>query len=76
VVGHTDDQRIRSLQYQNNDELSKAREASSRFCNARSTSPARLMATGMGSREPLDPKSTAESRARNRRVEIKHRSGT
>ena len=77
VVGHTDDQRIRSLQYQNNDELSKARAESVVAILQRSIdSPARLMATGMGSREPLDPKSTAESRARNRRVEIKHRSGT
>jgi type VI secretion system protein ImpK len=77
VVGHTDDQRIRSLQYQNNDELSRARAESVVAVLQRSIDrPARLMATGMGSSEPLYPESTPENRARNRRVEIKHRPGT
>ena len=76
VVGHTDDQRIRSLQYQNNDELSKARAERVVAVLQRSIdSPARLTAIGMGSSEPLSQEPTAESRARNRRVEIKHRPG-
>jgi type VI secretion system protein ImpK len=77
VVGHTDDQRIRSLQYANNDVLSKARADRVVAVLQRSIdSPARLMATGMGSSEPLFPEPTPENRARNRRVEIKHRPGT
>jgi type VI secretion system protein ImpK len=76
VVGHTDDQRIRSLQYQNNDELSKARAERVVAVLRRSIdSPARLTAIGMGSSEPLSQESTPEGRARNRRVEIKHRPG-
>ena len=76
VVGHTDDQRIRSLQYQNNDELSKARAERVVAVLQRSIdSPARLTAIGMGSSEPLSSEPTPEGRARNRRVEIKHRPG-
>ena len=77
VVGHTDDQRIRSLQYQDNFELSRARADSVvAFLRRTIDSPARLTATGMGSSQPrYRPESTPENRSRNRRVEIMHRPG-
>ena len=77
VVGHTDDQRIRSLQYQDNAVLSRARADSVvAFLQRSIDSPARLTATGMGSSQPrYRPESTPENRSRNRRVEIMHRPG-
>ena len=77
VVGHTDDQRIRSLQYQDNAVLSRARADSVvAFLRRSIDSPARLAATGMGSSQPrYRPESTPENRSRNRRVEIMHRPG-
>lgn len=77
VVGHTDDQRIRSLQYANNEALSRARADSVvAFLQRSIASPARLTASGMGSSQPrYRPESIPENRARNRRVEITHRPG-
>ncbi len=74
VVGHTDDQRLRSLRYANNAELSRERAASVVEVLRRTIdNPARLTATGVGSDSPrYEPPSLPENRARNRRVEITH----
>jgi type VI secretion system protein ImpK len=78
VYGHTDDQPIRSLQYQDNYALSAARAASVVDLLQRTLeNAARIRSTGVGSSEPrYRPESTPENRARNRRVEIVHLRGT
>jgi type VI secretion system protein ImpK len=74
VVGHTDDQPIRSFKYQNNYELSADRAAAVVADLATTLAePARLRSTGVGSSQPrYEPPGTPENRARNRRVEIVH----
>jgi type VI secretion system protein ImpK len=74
VVGHTDDQPLRSLRYANNFELSRERAASVvRLLQGGSKNPSRFESTGVGSAEPrYRPESDPENRARNRRVEIIH----
>jgi type VI secretion system protein ImpK len=73
VVGHTDDQPIKSLRYRDNDELSRERAVSVANVLVRGLdNSARLTARGAGSSHPLVPGSDPESRARNRRVEIIH----
>jgi type VI secretion system protein ImpK len=74
VVGHTDDQRPRSLNYADNYALSRARAASvTKILNTKVASPGRLQIQGAGSSQPRYlPESTPENRARNRRVEIIH----
>jgi len=78
VVGHTDDQAIRSLQYQDNFELSRERAVSVATILKRTIdNQARLSWVGVGSSEPrYRPESTPENRSRNRRVEIVHVRGT
>ena len=77
VVGHTDDQPIRSFKYQNNYALSADRAAAVvQDLKATLTEPARLRSTGVGSSQPrFQPPDTPENRARNRRVEIVHVTG-
>lgn len=74
VVGHTDDQPIRSFKYQNNYELSADRaDAVVRELQGTLSESSRLRSTGVGSSQPrYQPPDTAENRARNRRVEIVH----
>ena len=74
VVGHTDDQPLRSLQYRDNYDLSRARAADVvKLLSLAIDTPARLEPSGVGSSEPrYKPESTPENRARNRRVEIIH----
>lgn len=78
VVGHTDDQPIRSLRFQDNFELSRERAVSVvALLQKGIDNRARLTWTGAGSSEPrYRPESTPENRARNRRVEIIHVRGT
>jgi len=78
VVGHTDDQRIKSLRFQDNFELSRERAVSVvALLQKGIDNRARLTWTGAGSSEPrYRPESTPENRARNRRVEIIHVRGT
>ena len=78
VVGHTDDQRIKSLRYQDNFELSRERAVSVVTLIQKGIgNRARLTWTGVGSSEPrYRPESDPENRSRNRRVEIIHVSGT
>jgi len=78
VVGHTDDQPIRSLRYQDNFELSRERAVSvGKILQSTIDNHARLTWTGVGSSEPrYRPESNPENRSRNRRVEIVHVRGT
>ena len=74
VVGHTDDQPLRSLRYRDNFDLSRQRAVSVvKLLQGRIDNPARLDWNGVGSSQPrFRPESDAENRARNRRVEIVH----
>jgi type VI secretion system protein ImpK len=74
VVGHTDDQAIKSFRYADNNELSRERAVSvaNVLLKTGLDNPARLTWRGVGSSQPLSPGSDPESRARNRRVEIIH----
>lgn len=71
VAGYTDDQRIRSVRYPSNYELSKARaEAVREILIDRGLPPDRVIAEGHGEADPIAPNVSAENRAQNRRVEI------
>jgi type VI secretion system protein ImpK len=74
VVGHTDDQPVRSLRYRDNFELSRERALSvAKLLKVALHDPARVEFTGVGASQPrYQPVTTAENRARNRRVEIVH----
>ncbi len=71
VTGHSDDIPIRSLNFQSNWELSRARAAEVvKVLAAAMHAPGRLLAEGRADTEPLAPNDSAANRARNRRVEI------
>jgi len=74
VVGHTDDQPLRSLRYRDNFDLSRERAVSVvKVLQGGVRNTGRMEWTGAGSSQPrYRPESTAENRARNRRVEIVH----
>ena len=75
VIGHTDDQPLRSLQYKDNYELSRARALQVAGLLTRDVNDGtRIESAGKGSLEPrYTPPQLPENRARNRRVEIIHR---
>lgn len=71
VVGHTDNQPMRSSRFPSNWELAAGRAAAVvRHLETRGLNPTRLMATGMADTHPLASNATPEGRAANRRVEI------
>lgn len=72
IVGHTDDQPIRSLQFADNFELSRERAlAVANLLKKTIDNFGRVEWVGVGSTQPrYEPVNTAENRARNRRVEI------
>lgn len=72
VVGHTDDQPIRSLKYKDNFELSGARARSVAQILAQGLDNAtRIESSGAGSSQPIAlPPDLPDNRTRNRRVEI------
>lgn len=77
VVGHTDDQPVKSLRFADNFELSRARAQSVadmlRPFLARSGG---IDVVGKGAEQPIStPVDRPENRARNRRVEIVHQAG-
>jgi type VI secretion system protein ImpK len=74
VVGHTDDQPLRSLKFQDNYDLSRARATEVlKLLSQSIDNAARIQSSGVGDSEPrYKPPSTPENRARNRRVEIIH----
>ncbi len=74
IIGHTDDQPVRSLRFKDNYELSRERAVSvAKLLRVALRDPARLQWTGVGDSQPrFLPPSIPENRARNRRVEIVH----
>ncbi len=72
IVGHTDDQALRSLRYADNFDLSRARAQSvAQVLKLALTDFSRVSSQGVGAYSPrYKPVDTAENRARNRRVEI------
>jgi type VI secretion system protein ImpK len=74
IVGHTDDQPLRSLKYRDNYDLSRARaDEVVKLLSLAIDNKARLEGSGVGDSEPrYKPPSLPENRARNRRVEIIH----
>ena len=74
VDGHTDDVAFFSAgKYSDNWELSQGRALSVvRFMtNDLGFPPTRLVAAGFGEYQPVNPDTTAEARAQNRRIELK-----
>jgi type VI secretion system protein ImpK len=74
VVGHTDDQPLRSIKYRDNYDLSRARAAEViKLLSLAIDNVGRLEGSGVGDSEPrYKPASDPQNRARNRRVEIIH----
>jgi type VI secretion system protein ImpK len=72
VVGHTDDQPVRSLRFADNFELSRERAVSvANIMKPTIENFGRIEWLGLGSTQPrYKPVDTSENRARNRRVEI------
>jgi type VI secretion system protein ImpK len=72
IVGHTDDQPVKSLQYADNFDLSRARaQAVAQVMKLALENFTRVAAQGVGATQPrYQPVDTPENRARNRRVEI------
>ncbi|HFE65158.1 MAG TPA: flagellar motor protein MotB [Caldithrix sp.] len=72
IEGHTDNIPIHNSQYPSNWELSTARALSvlRYFLHSGKIEPQQLAAVGYGKYHPLVPNTTAENRAKNRRVEI------
>lgn len=75
VIGHTDDQPLRSFRFKDNFELSRARaQEVAKLIGAIVKDGSRIEAAGKGSLEPrYEPADQPGNRARNRRVEIVHR---
>lgn len=75
VIGHTDDQPVRSLRFQDNYELSRARALQvANLLRTKLGEPDRVDFIGKGDSEPrYRPADQPGNRARNRRVEIVHR---
>jgi type VI secretion system protein ImpK len=78
IVGHTDDQPVRSLRYQDNFELSRERAVSVvKVLQRTIDNAARMSWNGVGASQPrYRPASDPANRPRNRRVEIVHVSGS
>jgi chemotaxis protein MotB len=71
VSGHTDNRPIKSSPFASNWDLSTARAVTVvRFLQAEGIDPRHLAAAGYSEFDGVDDNSTAESRARNRRIEI------
>lgn len=71
VIGYSDNVPIRSARFASNYELSLAREQSvQERLQQHLSQPQRVKAEGRGESNPLVPNTSAENRARNRRVDI------
>ena len=73
IEGHTDNVPISSSRFENNDVLSmyRALSVATYFRENTDLNPANIKSSGRGDYVPVADNSTAEGRARNRRVEIK-----
>jgi type VI secretion system protein ImpK len=71
ITGHSDNRPIATLRFPSNWALSQARaEQVLQMLSAKTGQPERFSAEGRSDTEPLAPNTTAEGRAKNRRVEI------
>ena len=71
VLGHSDNQPIRTVRFPSNFELSAARAESARRVLADAAAqPEKFRSTGRADTEPLAPNTTPEGREANRRIEI------
>jgi type VI secretion system protein ImpK len=71
VIGHTDNQPIRSVQFPSNFQLSLARAQAARESLLHTfADPGRVKAEGRGDADPIMSNATAEGREQNRRIEI------
>lgn len=71
VLGHSDNQAIRTVRFPSNFQLSAARAEAARVVLANATAqPERFTSVGRADTEPLTTNDTAEGRERNRRIEI------
>jgi chemotaxis protein MotB len=72
VVGHTDNIPMRSNRFKSNWELSVARASTVArfFIDTMGMNPSQFVVSGYSSYRPVKPNTTAENRAKNRRVEI------
>jgi chemotaxis protein MotB len=73
IEGHTDNVPMSGVKYSNNDELSSGRALSvfNYLLSVTDLDPANIKHAGRGEYVPIADNSTAEGRAKNRRVEIK-----
>jgi chemotaxis protein MotB len=73
IEGHTDNVPMSGAKYSNNDELSSGRALSvfNYLLSVTDLNPANIKHSGRGEYVPIADNSTAEGRAKNRRVEIK-----
>lgn len=73
IEGHTDNVPISNSQFANNDELSDARALSVFYyiLDVTDLDPANIKHSGRGEYQPVADNTTAEGRAKNRRVEIR-----
>jgi chemotaxis protein MotB len=73
IEGHTDNVPMSGAKYSNNDELSSGRALSvfNYLLSVTDLDPANIKHSGRGEYVPIADNSTAEGRAKNRRVEIK-----
>ncbi len=78
ITGHTDDQPLRSFRFPDNFALSRERAVQvANLLKTQIHDPGRVDFVGVGSAEPrYMPPSLPENRARNRRVEIMHHTGS
>jgi type VI secretion system protein ImpK len=70
VVGHSDNQPIRSVRFPSNWHLSTARAESVSAALVNDVNKMRLRSMGKADAEPIMPNDTAEGRSQNRRVDI------
>lgn len=70
VVGHSDNQPIRSLRFPSNWHLSTARAEGVRSALLAQVTEGRMRAVGKADAEPVAPNDSADNRARNRRVDV------
>lgn len=73
IVGHTDNQAIRSLEFPSNQALSeaRARAVSAALGGAGLADPSRTTASGVGDAQPIGDNTSDDGRRQNRRVELR-----
>jgi len=71
VIGYTDNQPIRTIQFPSNFQLSTARAQAAKAIVAQTVGdPGRITAEGRADAEPVGPNTTPDGREQNRRIEI------